>query len=286
MATYPEFNVTLHHGMNCDRNSSATNQPVEQFCPKCFTSSKNQPIHCISAPNSSRPDKELLEQITPHGAMAIPILKLQTSMGSSKIIHPHRPEPIFQIQERTNGVRFRQNAFSPLSPQHLNGADSGRRSGTGLGIFGAPQRPDPSPITPGTVEEAKRSTKFEELPSEKGRSRRCLTVPGMVQKIEQKLFNYNASQNVIKRWLVEIISWTISALCMTGIIVVLCIYQQRTLPKWPLGITLNAYVSLLAKIGSAAILFPVSGALGQLKWNWFQAKDNQSKRSKMVWDFE
>jgi DMSO reductase anchor subunit len=111
-------------------------------------------------------------------------------------------------------------------------------------------------------------------------------VSNIAQKIEQKLFNYGASQNVAKRWLVEIVSWILSALCMVGIIVVLCIYQQRPLPKWPLGITLNAYISLLAKIGSAAILFPVSGALGQLKWNWFQAKDERSKRSKMVWDFE
>ncbi len=36
------------------------------------------------------------------------------------------------------------------------------------------------------------------------------------QRLEKKLAEYNASQRVFKRWMFEIISWTISAVCMVG----------------------------------------------------------------------
>ncbi|KAL1596316.1 hypothetical protein SLS60_008961 [Paraconiothyrium brasiliense] len=101
------------------------------------------------------------------------------------------------------------------------------------------------------------------------------------QRIEQKLWSYTASGNVVKRWLIEIISWSLSAACMAGIGVMLIFYHDKAIPKWPLGLTLNAYISVLAKVASAALMLPVSEALGQLKWSWFQG-DN----SKKMWDFE
>ncbi|KAL5372495.1 hypothetical protein DPSP01_013457 [Paraphaeosphaeria sporulosa] len=58
-------------------------------------------------------------------------------------------------------------------------------------------------------------------------------------------------------------------------------HQNGRIPKWPLGLTLNAYISVLSKVASAALLLPVSEALGQLKWSWFQGA-----RSKKMWDFE
>ncbi|KAK1917397.1 hypothetical protein P3342_000110 [Pyrenophora teres f. teres] len=44
----------------------------------------------------------------------------------------------------------------------------------------------------------------------------------LVQKLERKLADYNASQNVFKRWLFEITSWLVSALCM-GAVIVICV---------------------------------------------------------------
>jgi hypothetical protein len=67
---------------------------------------------------------------------------------------------------------------------------------------------------------------------------------------------------------------------MGAIIGILIYLKDERLPKWPLGLTLNAYISLLSKIASAALLFPTSEALGQLKWSWFQSN------SKKMWDFE
>jgi hypothetical protein len=84
----------------------------------------------------------------------------------------------------------------------------------------------------------------------------------------------------VKRWLLEIISWLISALCMGAMLVVLYILKDDTVPKLPRGLTLNAFIAVLSKISGAALILPTSEALGQLKWSWFQGD------SKKMWDFE
>ncbi|KAF2661784.1 hypothetical protein K491DRAFT_586681, partial [Lophiostoma macrostomum CBS 122681] len=105
--------------------------------------------------------------------------------------------------------------------------------------------------------------------------------PNVAQRIEEKLLEYSHSGNVAKRWLLEITSWTISALCMASIIAVLGVLSHKPVPNnWPMGLTLGAYISTLSRIASAALLLPTSEALGQLKWSWFQGN------SKKMWDFE
>jgi hypothetical protein len=100
------------------------------------------------------------------------------------------------------------------------------------------------------------------------------------QRFEKRIWKYNESRNVVKRWLLEIISWILSALCMAGIVGILIFLKDEKLPNWPFGLTLNAYISVLSKIAGAALLLPTSEALGQLKWSWFQ------DTSKTMWDFE
>ncbi|KAF2707837.1 hypothetical protein K504DRAFT_470184 [Pleomassaria siparia CBS 279.74] len=102
----------------------------------------------------------------------------------------------------------------------------------------------------------------------------------IAQRIEKRLWQYSSSGNVVKRWLLEIISWIISALCMGTIIGILLYYQNDKLPRIPGGLTLNAIIAVLSKVASAALLLPASEALGQLKWSWFQGD------SKKMWDFE
>ena len=102
----------------------------------------------------------------------------------------------------------------------------------------------------------------------------------IAQRIEERIWQYNSSGNMCKRWLLEIISWWLSALCMAAIVGVLIYYRDKTLPRWPGGLTLNAFIATLSRISGAALILPVSEALGQLKWSWFQ------KDSKEMWDFE
>jgi hypothetical protein len=106
----------------------------------------------------------------------------------------------------------------------------------------------------------------------------------IAQRIEERLWRYTRSGNVLKRWLVEILSWIFSAVCMVAIITVLIILKDQKLTKWSLaektGLTLNAYISVLSKMAGAALILPVSEALGQLKWSWFLG------HSKQMWDYE
>ncbi|CAN9085488.1 unnamed protein product [Alternaria alternata] len=109
-------------------------------------------------------------------------------------------------------------------------------------------------------------------------------IPNIAERIEKRLYQYSISGNILKRWLFEIISWTFSAVCMAAVIGVLITYKDDPLNNWSLadktGLTLNAYISILSKMAGAALILPVSEALGQLKWSWFQ------QNSKQMWDFE
>lgn len=106
----------------------------------------------------------------------------------------------------------------------------------------------------------------------------------IAQRIEEKLWRYSASGNILKRWLLEILSWLFSAICMGAVIGVLIYLQGDSLSRWTIQekthLTLNTYISVLSKMAGAALILPVSEALGQLKWSWFL------EHSKQMWDFE
>lgn len=136
----------------------------------------------------------------------------------------------------------------------------------GLGIMNGGEKPPLVEITPPVEEKAEDDT------------------PNLAERIEQRLFQYSISGNIVKRWLLELLSWVFSALCMGAIIGVLIHLQDDKLSNWTLdkrtGLTLNAYISVLSKMAGASLILPVSEALGQLKWSWFL------QHSKQMWDFE
>lgn len=138
----------------------------------------------------------------------------------------------------------------------------GSKSSLGLGIIDTP--PYQTFITSDTSPLSEKSTDRQNL----------------AQRFERRIWEYNSSGNVVKRWILEIISWLVSAACMAAIIGVLINLKDERLPKWPFGLTLNAYIAVLSKVAGAALLLPTSEALGQLKWSWFQGD------SKKMWDFE
>jgi hypothetical protein len=73
----------------------------------------------------------------------------------------------------------------------------------------------------------------------------------------------------VEWWLLEIISWIFSAICMAIILSVLLHFNGRPMPAWKLGLTLNSFISILSGFAKASLLLPTAEALGQLKWNWF-----------------
>jgi hypothetical protein len=98
----------------------------------------------------------------------------------------------------------------------------------------------------------------------------------LTQRLERKFAEYNASENAFKRWLFEIISWITSAICMGAIIAIYIWLNDKRMSEAGEFLTLT---NILGKIASAALIVPTTEAIGQLKWNWFQA-------SRAMWDFE
>lgn len=86
---------------------------------------------------------------------------------------------------------------------------------------------------------------------------------------------------VIDWWLWEIISWCMCALCTLAIALLLGYYNGKAVPdRWPLGITLNAYIAILSGIAKFTLAVPVDSLIGQLKWHWM------AQRPRPLLDFE
>jgi hypothetical protein len=96
------------------------------------------------------------------------------------------------------------------------------------------------------------------------------------QQIERKLAEYNASENVFKRWIFEMLSWLISACSMIAIVLIYVRIKDQPMSSSAAFLT---WTNVLGKVASAALIVPTTEALGQLKWNWFH-------NSKAMWDFE
>lgn len=71
-------------------------------------------------------------------------------------------------------------------------------------------------------------------------------------------------------WWLCIISIVTSILALAAIVILLAVVDNRTLPKLPLSITVNTYISFFATIAKATMLFAVAESLSQLKWLWFR----------------
>ncbi|PYH42146.1 DUF3176 domain-containing protein [Aspergillus saccharolyticus JOP 1030-1] len=74
-------------------------------------------------------------------------------------------------------------------------------------------------------------------------------------------------------WMFEILSCGIAIGALVAIIVVLHTYDGQPMPDWPHGITLNALVSLLVTVMKAAMVYPITEGLSQLKWSWFNRRN-------------
>lgn len=77
---------------------------------------------------------------------------------------------------------------------------------------------------------------------------------------------------IIEWWLLEILSWCFSAACMTAIFGVFLKFDDETQPKFPLGITINGFISVFSVCAKAALILPTAEGLGQLKWSHFKEK--------------
>ncbi|KAH8163518.1 hypothetical protein CIB48_g4711 [Xylaria polymorpha] len=83
---------------------------------------------------------------------------------------------------------------------------------------------------------------------------------------------FRKRQFFFQDWIAELIALLFAAVSLTTISVLLIAYHGRPVNSLPQGITLNAVVALLTAAYKAALLFTVSSAIGQSKWNMFSTQ--------------
>jgi hypothetical protein len=72
-------------------------------------------------------------------------------------------------------------------------------------------------------------------------------------------------------WWWELASWLVSFSCVMTSVGILLYNNGKRQPSYVVkAITLNAFISVFSAIAKAAMILPVSGSIGQLKWRWFQ----------------
>lgn len=73
-------------------------------------------------------------------------------------------------------------------------------------------------------------------------------------------------------WAVEFFWCLVSIVLLAALAMILAIHNGKPLPRWPLGLTLNTVVALLATFCRASFVVAVTEGVSQLKWNWFAEK--------------
>ncbi|KAF4824770.1 hypothetical protein CGCSCA5_v000691 [Colletotrichum siamense] len=80
------------------------------------------------------------------------------------------------------------------------------------------------------------------------------------------------SLRILKDWWQEVLWCVISLATFVALVLVLKEFNQKPLPRWPSGITLNTIIAALSTVARTAFLIPVSEGLSQSKWAWFKKK--------------
>lgn len=85
-------------------------------------------------------------------------------------------------------------------------------------------------------------------------------------------FSRRLRRLVLNWWLWELVSISLSALCLCFIGLLLGLCNNQVIPKeLPLGFTLNTYIAILSAFFKYTLATPVDTAMGQLKWIWFRS---------------
>lgn len=81
---------------------------------------------------------------------------------------------------------------------------------------------------------------------------------------------FSSFPDFIYNWWLCILSLFMSCAATAAIFVLLLLVDGQTIPKLPLSITVNTYVSFFATIVKGTMLVAVNESISQLKWLWFR----------------
>ena len=80
------------------------------------------------------------------------------------------------------------------------------------------------------------------------------------------------SKCTVDWWATELFFWLTAAISLAATILTLAIHENRSIPQWPLKITINTVLAILSQIASMSLIAAVAASISQLKWLWFTDK--------------
>ena len=72
-----------------------------------------------------------------------------------------------------------------------------------------------------------------------------------------------------RSWLFEVTGQLLAAVSLGILVVVLKVHQDKPIPKWPVGLTLNTIASIISTIFRSSLMISVTSALSQSGWLWY-----------------
>lgn len=80
---------------------------------------------------------------------------------------------------------------------------------------------------------------------------------------------------ILKAWYPELLWVAFDIALLIALVITLAEFNDKPMPKWKLGLTLNTVVAILSTVSRAMTIIPLVEAMSQLKWNWFASKQRQ-----------
>jgi hypothetical protein len=87
-------------------------------------------------------------------------------------------------------------------------------------------------------------------------------------------------RTLLWEWKWEFATWLLGTGALASLVVLLIVFQGRSLKEWTFGISLAAVVAVLSQVAQSALLVSVSSCIGQLKWDWLRSKRSASDLGK------
>ena len=87
---------------------------------------------------------------------------------------------------------------------------------------------------------------------------------------------FSWSSITLDTWILEGASLAFSIACLVSIYGILLAHNGKPRPNFSYNISLNAIISVLATACKSSLVFVVGAGLSQLKWLWFQSRQQLS----------
>ena len=68
------------------------------------------------------------------------------------------------------------------------------------------------------------------------------------------------------------------------IVLILYLFQGRSLLDWPCPITINSLIAIFSTVMKAALSLPITASVSQAKWDWFHQEGGQALADLEMYD--